>query len=63
VAVTMLILLGPAVQDSMAGNDVYRGFTLRFSLFVAVTLYAWLAIVVLEWLRDRGEARSRIVTA
>lgn len=50
VVVTMLILLGPAVQDS-AGKDVYKAFAVRFSLFVAVTLYAWAAIVALERLR------------
>jgi hypothetical protein len=52
-AVTMLIMLGPAVQDSAVGNDVYRGFAVRFSLFVAVTLYAWMAIAALELLRSR----------
>jgi hypothetical protein len=51
VVVTMLILLGPAVQDSAVGKDVYQAFAVRFSLFVAVTLYAWAAIVVLERLR------------
>jgi hypothetical protein len=25
----------------------------RFSLFVAVTLYAWCTLVALEWLRNR----------
>jgi hypothetical protein len=51
VVVTMLILLGPAVQDSAAGKDVYKAFAVRFSLYVAVTLYAWAAIVALERLR------------
>jgi hypothetical protein len=60
VGVTMLILLGPALQDSAVGNDVYKAFAVRFSLFVAVTLYAWLAIVILETLRTRGDPRSRI---
>jgi Protein of unknown function (DUF2955) len=61
VAVTMLILLGPAVQDSAVGNDVYRGFAVRFSLFVAVTLYAWVAIVALERMRAGRLGGSRIL--
>jgi hypothetical protein len=53
VVVNLLIMLGPAVEDSAAGNDVYRAFAVRFSLFIAVTLYAWAAISALEWLRGR----------
>jgi len=56
-AVTMLILLGPAVQDSANGKDVYVAFAVRMALFVAVTLYAWLAIYVLERLRARRPRR------
>ena len=52
-AVTVLILLGPAVQDSASGKDVYKAFAVRMGLFVAVTLYAWLAIYALEQLRTR----------
>lgn len=53
VVVTMLILLGPAVQDSANGNDVYKAFAVRMSLFVVVTLYAWAAVSVLEYIRNR----------
>jgi hypothetical protein len=56
VIVTLLILLGPAVQDSANGDDVYVAFATRMSLFVLVTLYAWAAIVVLERLRG-GRAK------
>ena len=49
----MLILLGGAVQDSADGKDVYQAFAVRMSLFIAVTLYAWAAIFVLEQLRER----------
>jgi hypothetical protein len=49
----MLILLGPAVEDSDNGNDVYAAFLVRMGLFVAVTLYAWLAVYLLEHLRER----------
>ena len=56
VGVTMLILLGPAVEDSANGKDVYQAFMVRMGLFVIVTLYAWLAISLLEhWrMRRRG---------
>jgi hypothetical protein len=57
--VTMLILLGPAVQDSANGKDVVTAFAVRMSLFVAVTLYAWLAIWLLESWRGRRMQRSR----
>jgi len=53
VGMTMLILLGPAVEDSDNGKDVYAAFLVRMGLFVAVTLYAWLAVYVLEQLRSR----------
>ena len=53
VAVTMLILLGPAVQDSADGTDPYKAFAVRMALFVGVTFYAWTAIVVLERIRAR----------
>jgi predicted Kef-type K+ transport protein len=46
--VTLLIMLGPAVADSANGKDVYKAFAVRMSLFVGVTLYAWMALVVLE---------------
>lgn len=61
VAVTLLILVGPAVEDSAQGRDVYRAFAIRFSLFVAVTLYAWASIVVLEGIRANRRDRGRAV--
>jgi hypothetical protein len=60
VGVTMLILLGPAVQDSAGGKDVYKAFAVRMGLFIAVTLYAWLAIYILEKLRARRLNRGAI---
>jgi len=58
VVVTMLILLGPAVQDSANGKDVYKAFAVRMGLFVAVTLYAWAAVSTLEYIRNRRLAVS-----
>jgi hypothetical protein len=51
--VTMLILLGPAVEDSANGSDVYAAFAMRMGLFIGVTLYACLAVYLLELLRYR----------
>jgi len=58
VGMTMLILLGPAVEDSDSGKDVYTAFLVRMGLFVAVTLYAWLAVYILEYLRERRVHRA-----
>ncbi|MFM0140320.1 DUF2955 domain-containing protein [Caballeronia grimmiae] len=46
--VTMMILLGQSVQDSVAGKDVYTAFAVRMGLFLAVTLYACLMLVLFD---------------
>ena len=46
--VTMIILLGQSVQDSVAGKDVYRAFAVRMGLFLAVTVYASLMLQIFE---------------
>ncbi|MFT7288083.1 MAG: hypothetical protein ACI87W_002198 [Halieaceae bacterium] len=51
--VTMLILLGPAVEDSANGDDAMTAFLVRFATFVGVTLYAWGALYALESWRER----------
>jgi hypothetical protein len=48
---TMLILVGPAVEDSATGTDVEAAFVTRMTLFVAVTLYACSAVYLLERMR------------
>lgn len=53
---TMLILLGQSVQDSEAGQDVYRAFAIRMALFLAVSLYASAMVV---WI-DSRRARVRV---
>lgn len=60
VGVTMVILLGSAVQDSANGDDVYTAFFTRMGLFIGVTIYAWLAIVFLDSLRKKPR-ESRIL--
>ncbi|MFK8040780.1 DUF2955 domain-containing protein [Congregibacter sp.] len=57
--VTMLILLGPAVEDSANGKDAFAAFFQRFATFVAVTLYAWGALAFLESWRTRRLAKSK----
>ena len=48
-----MILIGPAVADTAGGKDPYEGFIVRMGLFIGVAIYAWLAIVFLEWFRTR----------
>ncbi|CAB5511953.1 hypothetical protein LMG26857_01242 [Achromobacter anxifer] len=52
--VTLVILLGQSVQDSLVGKDVYTAFAVRMGLFIGVTLYACLMLRLLE---PRGQAR------
>lgn len=63
VVVTMLILLGPAVEDSANGKDVYAAFAVRIGLFMAVTAYAWLALATLEHLRHQRRRRVSVPPA
>lgn len=57
--VNMLILLGPAIEDASVGKDVYHASAIRVSLFVAVALYAWAMVWLLErWRASRSDARG-----
>jgi hypothetical protein len=52
--ITMVILLGPAIEDSASGKSVVEASTVRTGLFVAVALYAWGTVRVLErWRNSR----------
>ena len=54
---TMLILLGPAIEDAAVGKDVYNASAFRVTLYVAVALYAWATVWVLErWRTSRSGA-------
>jgi hypothetical protein len=55
--VTLIILLGQSVQDSVAGKDVYTAFIVRMGLFIAVTLYACLMLQLLD-ARPRLQPRA-----
>ncbi|WNC92637.1 DUF2955 domain-containing protein [Paraburkholderia sp. FT54] len=46
--VTTIILLGQSVQDSVAGKDVYSAFAVRMGLFLAVTAYACVMLLIFE---------------
>ena len=55
--VTMLIVLGPAIEDAAVGKDVYSASATRVTLFIAVSLYAWVTVWVLErWRASRSRA-------
>ena len=58
VASTLVILLGSAVMDSENGKDVYQAFAFRISLFLAVTMYAWLTVVLLEYRFSKKKTQS-----
>jgi hypothetical protein len=52
---TMLILLGPAIEDAAVGKDVYSASAIRVTLFVGVALYAWATVWALEcWRASRA---------
>ena len=53
--ITMLILLGPAIEDSANGKGVFEASAVRTGLFVAVALYAWGTV----WLLERWRSSSR----
>ena len=56
--VTMIILLGLSVEDSATGKDVYSAFALRMGLFIAISLYAWLMVYLLDRHRQRRHIRQ-----
>ncbi len=51
--ITMFIFIGPAVGDTESGKDPYKASLVRLGLFLGVTVYAWMMLVFLEWLRAR----------
>jgi hypothetical protein len=58
--ITMLILLGPAIEDADVGKDVYSASVTRVALFIAVALYAWATVWALErWRASRSSAAEQ----
>jgi hypothetical protein len=62
VLITLLIFIGPAVGDTASGKDPYKASAARLALFIGVTLYAWLMLVFLDWLRARRRVMHSAVT-
>ena len=59
--VTMLILLGPAIEDSVVGKDVAHASLVRVTLFIGLALYAWAVVWVLEgWRASRSLRLGRL---
>jgi hypothetical protein len=55
--VTMIILLGPAIEDSAGGKGFFQASAVRICLFVGVALYAWVTVWALErWRASRSKA-------
>jgi hypothetical protein len=63
VLVTLFIFIGPAVGDTESGKDPYKASAIRLALFVGVTVYAWLMLVFLDWLRTRQLNKRSSVSA
>ena len=57
VLITLFILIGPAVGDTDNGKDPYKASAVRLGLFIAVTVYAWVAMTFLEWWKARALRR------
>lgn len=55
-AVTLVILLGQSIQDSVAGKDVQTAFAVRMALFLAVACYACLMQHLLAWTTNPRDA-------
>jgi len=63
VVITLLIFIGPAVEDSAAGRDPYAASAVRLGLFMGVAIYAWLMLLFLDGWRARRSARVTSPTA
>jgi len=55
--ITMLILVGPGIEDAAVGNDVYKASAIRVTLYIAVALYAWATVWALERWRASRDAK------
>jgi Protein of unknown function (DUF2955) len=50
---TMIILIGPAVADSASADNIQRAMVVRLATFLALAVYATLAVHLLDRLRRR----------
>ncbi|MDH0360990.1 hypothetical protein N7298_19610 [Aeromonas caviae] len=60
--ITALILLGPAIEDSATGKDVWLAAAMRCGLYLVVAGYGWLCILLLEqwWPVGRPLAEAKL---
>ncbi|MFQ2099766.1 hypothetical protein [Aeromonas sanarellii] len=60
--ITALILLGPAIEDSATGKDVWLAAAMRCGLYLLVAGYGWLCILLLEqwWPVGRPLAEAKL---
>lgn len=57
--ITCLILFGPAIGDSASGKDVWMASTMRCALYIAIALYGWACVALLErWRPNRQPTLS-----
>jgi Protein of unknown function (DUF2955) len=61
--ITMFILLGPMLQDSTNAPDLLIKLAMRVMLFLAVALYAWLMVWLLEDWHTRRNATTTMKEA
>jgi hypothetical protein len=58
--VTMLILLGPGIEDAAVGKDVYLASAVRVALYIALSFYAWAMVWGFErWFTSSPEPLPR----
>ncbi|MFM5027174.1 hypothetical protein ACEUBM_19280 [Aeromonas caviae] len=60
--ITVLILFGPAIEDSATGKDVWLAAAMRCGLYLVVAGYGWLCILLLEqwWPVGRPLAEAKL---
>lgn len=52
--ITALILVGPAIEDSATGKDVWLAAAMRCGLYLLLAVYGWLLILIFERWRPVG---------
>lgn len=57
--VTLIILIGPAVQDPTFSDDIQNKMWVRIALFLAVSLYSILAVQILDTLFNAARAPKK----
>jgi len=58
--ITMIILIGPAVADTASSADIQRKMLVRTLMFAALSIYAVIAVRILDALRPRSRTQEAI---